>query len=71
MCETGGRQGKRYLSLLSEKEADLSMLNTTNISALLRWAMENIGYPIDEINALDWTVHIRLSDGRTGFLYMG
>lgn len=49
----------------------MSMLNTTNISALLRWAMENIGYPIDEINALDWTVHIRLSDGRTGFLYMG
>lgn len=47
------------------------MLNTTNISALLRWAMENIGYPLDEINALDGTVHIRLSDGRTGFLYMG
>lgn len=47
------------------------MLNTTNISALLRWAMENIGYPIDEINALDGTVHIRLSDGRPGFLYMG
>lgn len=47
------------------------MLNTANISALLRWAMENIGYPIDEINALDGTVHIRLSDGRTGFLYMG
>lgn len=46
------------------------MLNTRNISALLRWAMENIGYPIDEINALDGTVHIRLSDGRTGFLYM-
>lgn len=41
------------------------MLNTTNISALLRWAMENIGYPIDEINALDGTIHIRLSDGRT------
>ena len=47
------------------------MLNTTNISALLRWAMENIGYPTDEINALDGTVHNRLSDGRTGFLYMG
>lgn len=46
------------------------MLNTTNISALLRWAMENIGYPIDEINALDGTVHIRLSDGRIGSLYM-
>jgi len=30
------------------------MLNTRNISALLRWAMENIGYPIDEINALVW-----------------
>lgn len=39
------------------------MLNTRNISALLRWAMENIGYPIDEINALDGTIHIRLSDG--------
>lgn len=47
------------------------MLNTRNISALLLWAMENIGYPIDEINALDGTIHIRLSDGRTGFLYMG
>ena len=47
------------------------MLNTRNISALLRWAMENIGYPIDEINALDGTIRIRLSDGRTGFLYMG
>ena len=29
------------------------MLNTTNISALLRWAMETIGYPIDEITP--WT----------------
>ena len=45
------------------------MLNTTNISALLRWAMENIGYPIDEINTLDGTVNIRQSDGRTGYLY--
>lgn len=47
------------------------MLNTANISTLLRWAMENIQSPIEEINALDGAVHIRLSDGRAGFLYMG
>lgn len=47
------------------------MLNTRNITALLRWALENIGCPIEEINALDGAVHIRLSDGRSGFLYMG
>ena len=47
------------------------MLNTRNIGTMLRWAMENIGCPIEEIDALDGTVHIRLSDGRAGFLYMG
>lgn len=47
------------------------MLNTRNIGTMLRWAMENIGCPIEEIDTLDGTVHIRLSDGRSGFLYMG
>lgn len=47
------------------------MLNTRNIGTMLRWAMENIGCPIEEIDTLDGTVHIRLPDGRTGVLYMG
>lgn len=47
------------------------MLNIANISALLCWALENIGCPIEEIDALDGAVHIRLSDGRAGVLYMG
>ena len=47
------------------------MLNTRNIGTMLRWAMENIGCPIEEIDARDGAVHIRLSDGRSGFLYMG
>lgn len=29
------------------------MLNTRNIGTMLRWAMENIGCPIEEIDALD------------------
>ena len=47
------------------------MLNIENLSALLRWAQDNIHTPIQEIIALDGAVQVRLADGRTGFLYTG
>lgn len=46
------------------------MLNTDNISALLRWALDNVDGTIQEIDALDGGVQVRLSDGRAGLLVM-
>ena len=36
---------------------------------LLTWATENIG-PLEEIQAINGTVRVRLKDGRSGFLIM-
>ena len=46
------------------------MLNTDNISVRLRWALDNVDGTIQEIDALDGGVQIRLSDGRVGLLVM-
>ena len=46
------------------------MLNTKNISILLRWALEHIDAPIQEIQALDGAVKVQLADGRSGLLVM-
>ena len=37
---------------------------------LLTWSTENIG-PLEEIQAINGTVRVRLKDGRSGFLIMG
>ena len=37
---------------------------------LLTWATENIG-PLEEIQAINGPVRVRLKDGRSGFLIMG
>lgn len=44
--------------------------NMDRITKLLAWAVENMG-PFEEIRAVNGTVHVRLLDGRSGFISMG
>ena len=37
---------------------------------LLMWATENIG-PLEEVQAINGSVRVRLQDGRSGFLAIG
>ena len=46
------------------------MINLEELSALLSWAVENLGQ-LNELAATDKGVYFRLMDGRAGLLMMG
>ena len=46
------------------------MINLEELSALLVWAVENLGQ-LNELAATNKGVYFRLIDGRAGFLIMG
>ena len=45
------------------------MIDTEKLSALLKWAAENLD-TLEEIKATGETAQIQLKDGRRGLLYM-
>lgn len=47
-----------------------SMLTTRTLSALLRWARNNVDEPLEEVRTAGDTLRLRLRDGRTGVLYL-
>lgn len=46
------------------------MLTTRTLSALLRWARNNVDEPLEEVRTAGDTLWLRLRDGRTGVLYL-
>lgn len=46
------------------------MLTTRTLSALLRWARNNVDEPLEEVCTAGDTLRLRLRDGRAGVLYL-
>ena len=46
------------------------MLTTRTLSALLRWARNNVDEPLEEVRTAGDTLWLQLRDGRTGVLYL-
>lgn len=46
------------------------MLTTKNLSALLRWARDNVDAPLEAVYTVGDTLRLQLRDGRAGVLYL-
>lgn len=46
------------------------MLTTKNLSALLRWARDNVDAPLEAFYTVGDTLRLQLRDGRAGVVYM-
>lgn len=46
------------------------MLTTRTLSALLRWARNNVDEPLAEVCTAGDTLRLQLRDGRAGVVYM-
>ena len=48
----------------------MSMLSTSHLSVLLRWARDHIEEPVESVHTAGDLLCLRLRDGRTGVLYL-
>ena len=64
----GGREKEIIYNIPNRRKK--SMLTTRTLSALLRWARNNVDEPLEEVRTAGDTLWLQLRDGRTGVLYL-